>query len=552
MTPATHFPKMTRADLAAGLTVAGLLIPEAVAYSALAGMPAQAGLIALLFGLCTHVLLGNSRFAMVSSTSSSAIVIATALATLVPNGSGQPELKTMAAAALICCTGLIFLSATLLNLGKVADFIAKPVLRGVTIGLSFTIILSQLPTLLGIHPQNPSRLWNIIGQTLQQASLWHLPSLITGLIALFILNKWKSPFLPPSVATIILGIAAVAWGHLDALGVATVGSIRLTDQSLSWAAAESLPYAQILSLSLPLVMLLYAESYSSIRSFALKHNDAVNINRDFLAIGCANLLSGLSGGLAVGAGFSGTSANEAAGAQSKWSGAVAAVLLVTCTAFLLPQIAQIPKPILAAIVIHAVSHNLNPAPVKQYFTWQRDRLLVIFSISSVLLFGVLNGLIIAIVSSMLLTIYRFSQPQWAILGRLDEQHDFVNITRFPEAKQPAAILVTRIDTPLFFANVTPVLKHIHDYLKAHPDLHYLVINMEESPDLDGTCLEELHLFASHLKKENIQVYLARLHSAPLAALTQAAFDTLPSEQLSSLSTDHTVRLLESATATRPN
>ncbi|MGH8276076.1 MAG: SulP family inorganic anion transporter, partial [Steroidobacteraceae bacterium] len=307
------------ADLLAGLSVAGLLLPEAVAYSGLANLPPQAGVIALLAGLVSYGLIGRSRFAIVSATSSSAAVLASAMLALGANTVAQ---RVALASLLVIGTGIAFALSGALRLGAMSSLIARPVLRGYAFGLALVIAVRQWPVLVEMHIHS-ANFFALIAELVRGYGSWRPPSLGCGLAALaglFALER--IPRVPGALLVIVAGILAAPW--LAAHGVLLTGAIHLAVNRPALALPGGEQWLPLAEFSLALMFILYAESYGSIRSYALKHDDAVQPNRDLVALGVANLVSGLLQGTPVGAGYSGTSANDAAGARSRLSGLYAA------------------------------------------------------------------------------------------------------------------------------------------------------------------------------------------------------------------------------------
>lgn len=526
-------------DMVAGLSIAGLLVPEAVAYSGIANLPPQYGVIALLAGLICYGLIGRSRFAVVSATSSSAAVLAAATIAL---AGGDAGLRFALATGLVVLTGLFFVAAGFARLGAISDFIAKPVLRGFAFGLAAVIIVKQLPKVLGVTPPHGSVLHDVLSLAGQYAG-WNPVSIATGVIALAILvalRRYKR--IPASLLVIVLGIAAQQAYGLDRHGVGLVGNIHL---QLQLPTLPHLPWGDWLrlgELAFALLFVLYAESYSSIRGFALKHGDGFSANRELVALGVANLASGLFQGMPVGAGYSGTSANEASGAQSKWAAWIAALVVLAVVLTLLPYVALTPEPILAAIVINAVGHTLNPAALRPYFRWRRDRVVALAAIAAVLLLGILDGLLAAVGVSLLMTLRDLSEPKVSVLGRLGDGHDFVNVETHPEAAQIPGLLIVRPEEPLFFANADRMFAFIRQQVEApgRSELGAVILSLEESPDLDGTCLETLEEFARYLTGRGIDLLLARLKDPVLSLLNQAAIPYLPTTALTNWSVDDAV------------
>ena len=529
-------------DIIAGLSLAGLLLPEAVAYSSIANLPPQAGVIALFAGLVYYGLMGTSRFAIVSATSSSAAVLAAASATMAGPDNG---LRLMIAVALVLVTGLFFTFAGLARAGSMSAFIAKPVLRGFAFGLAIVIIFKQVASVVGVHPQH-SDLVRFLAELFGEIGQWNWAAGAVALVAWGLLLLFaRIPRLPGGLVVIVIGIAAGQWLNLAQYGVGLVGTI---DLQLTAPTLPSLSYAQWLrigELSVAMLLILYAESYGSIRSFAMKYGDNVSPNRDLLALGAANLLSGLFHGMPVGAGYSATSANEAAGATSRLAGWSAALILLIVVLTLLPSIALLPEPVLAAIVVQAVSHTLRPSVFAPNFILHRDRTVVIAAVLAVLALGVMDGLLAAIAVSLVMMLRRMSESSVTILGQLNHGHDFVSRALHPNAQAVSHILILRPDTALFFANAERVLAQIRNYITAAGDtVHTLIISLEESPDLDSSSVEALTEFCTALISEDKHLLFARLKPPVQQVLVRAAIPGLPIETLCALSVDDAVNVAQ--------
>jgi MFS superfamily sulfate permease-like transporter len=522
------------ADAFAGLSVAGLLLPEAVAYSALANLPPQAGVIGLFAGLLCYALIGRSRFALVTATSSSAAVLAAATLAL---GGDAPAQRIALASLLVCSTGIAFLLAGCARLGAMSNLIARPVLRGFSFGLAVVIVVKQWPHIVGLHVQADG-FFAMTVEILRRAPFWEPVSLATGIAALAgLFGLERLPRIPGVLIVIVAGIAAAPW--LAAHGVVLTGPIRLGLQPPSLILPGDRQWLQLVEFALALMLILFAESYSSIRTYALKHDDGVQPNRDLLALGVANLVSGALHGTPVGAGYSGTSANESAGAKSRAAGLFAAAAVLALVLLLLPWIERIPGPVLAAVVIHAVSKSLRLGAFRPYFRWRRDRLVTLIAVAAVLVFGMLDGLLAAIAFSLAMLLHSLSSPRLSVLGRMGA-HDFVSVTRFAEAACSPGILVLRPEEPLFFANAEPLLALARRRVLQQTDVRRVVLSLEESPDLDGTALESLGEFAVWLRVRGIALRAARLKESSRDALARAGFPELPAAGLDYSSVDDAV------------
>jgi len=523
------------ADLLAGLSIAGLLLPEAVAYSHLASLPPQAGVIALFAGLVCYGLIGRSRFAVVSATSSSAAVLASALLALGATGAAQ---RAALASMLVVGAGVAFALCAALRLGAMSSLIARPVLRGYAFGLALVIAVKQWPTIAGMHVTSAG-FFGLIVELLRGLPSWQLPSLgcgVAALLGLFALERVRR--VPGALVVIAAGVVAAPW--LGAHAVALTGPIDLTLAPPRFTLPEGTHWPALAGFALALMFILYAESYGSIRAYALKHDEAVQPNRDLLALGVANAVAGLLHGTPVGAGYSATSANEAAGAASRYAGLIAAAAVLVLLALFLHWIERIPEPVLAAIVIHAVSKSLRLDTFANYFRWQRDRQVVLAAVLAVLVFGVLNGLLAAIAFSLAWLLKSLASPRLSVLGRVGE-HDYVSLERFARAHTVSGMLVLRPEEPLFFANAEPLFAAARARVRAHPDTRLVVLSLEDSPDLDSTALETLAEFCGWLSARGAELRVARLKERAREALLRAALPLLPAAALDYSSVDDAVR-----------
>lgn len=535
--PPPRRARMTH-DVLAGVSIAGLLLPEAVAYAGIANLPPQAGLIALLAGLVVYALTGSSRFAIVSATSSSAAVLAATLGA----DAGGVGAQTVYASALVATTGILFILAGAARMGGMSDFISKPVLRGFAFGLALTIAIRQMPKILGVPPHYSDTLRMALDLA-RQAPSWNMHSVALGAAALTILFALgRRARMPATLVVIVLGIASSYWIDWHRYHIAVVGTIDLQNVHFGLPTFDRSQWLQTAELAFALMLILYAESYGSIRSFALKHGDTVSANRDLVALGCANPVAGLLHGMPVGAGYSATSANEAAGAQSRLAGLCAAIVIALIVLLLRPLLARTPEPVLAAIVIFAVSHSLHPEMFRPYWAWRRDRLVVIAALLAVLVLGVLHGLLAAIGVSLLLTLRKLSEPTVSVLGRLRQTRDFVDVAAHADATPIPGITIVRPEVPLFFANAERVLSQVRAMLRGQAaPAHTVMLSLEETPDVDSSTIEALCIFAAELTSRGQRLLLVRLKPRALAVLERAASETLPCDALRELSVDECVQ-----------
>jgi MFS superfamily sulfate permease-like transporter len=515
--------RSTAVNVVAGISVAGLLVPEAIAYAGIAGLAPQHALVASVAGLLAYACIGSSRYAIVTPTSSSAAILAAAVATLSASGLVATEAVVLTG-ALVLLVGVLFALAAAARLGHLAAFISRPVLRGFAFGLAVTIVVKQLPHIAGVHATGggPAQVLLQLGQ---QLSTWNPWSLGLGAVAYLCLRVFKRvPYLPVAFVVMALGILAAITLDLPAHGVPLVGTIDLAHLHFQWPELGRDAWLRVGELAIPLVVILYAESWGSIRALALRHGDQVDANRELAGLGLANLVSGALQGMPVGAGFSGSSANEDAGASGKAAGLMAAGAIVLLMLAAGRWLALLPQPVLAAVVISALTHALDPRPLIALWRLGRDEVLATCAVLAVIVLGVLHGMMLAVLLSIVAAVRRFSQSRVAVLGDLDGTRDYVEVARHPSAVEHPGVLVVRPEQPLFFANAERALAMVRTLLDTRADVQVVVLSLEESVDLDSTALEALAEFSAWIARSHRSLVLARVKEDVRELLQRTAVD----------------------------
>jgi len=498
---------LARRDVIAGLCVAGLLLPEAVAYASIAGLAPEHGVVGAIVGLLVYVLLGRSRFAIVAPTSSSAAILAAAAASA--EAAQSPEQRLALAAGAVLLTGAFLMGASLARMGALAQFISRPVLRGFAFGLAAVIVLRQAPALTGLALDSHSaggllsalawRLWEV-----------NLASIGLGLVVLALLQRLRRwPWAPAPFLALSLGVAASFVLDLDAAGVARVGPLAVLPLAPGLPDLSQESWEALARVAPPLVLIVFAESWGSMRSLGLRHGDRLEPRRELFALGLANLVSGLLRGLPVGAGFSASSANEAAGAVSRMAGLVAALCMVALVGLFAPLVARIPQPVLAAVVIYAVLPALDPRPLLLLWRIGRDQYVALAAAVGVLLFGVVDGMVLAVALSVVATLRRLASPRIERLGRLPGSRAYVDLVAHPQALSDARILVVRPTEALFFANAETVFARMGEALAGGEGTPVVILSLEDSSDLDATALEALIEWEAQLAGQGRVLLLAR-------------------------------------------
>ena len=510
-------PRRLRGDLIAGLTLWAVLVPQALAYASIAEVSPVVGLYAAPGALLLYAALGSSRVLVVGPMAASAALSAATVADLVPAGDSRFAVLT---AGLALTAGVCALVAGLLRLGFLADFISPPVLKGLVIGLALTIIIGQLPKLFGIGAGEGEffeRTWQLAGDLGDTQAL----TLLVGAVSLTVIVGLRrlAPGVPGSLLTVAGAIAAVNAFDLD---VPTVGSIAAGLPSLGLPDIDLADAGRLAGGAVGVMLIAFAEGLGAAKAYAGRDGPRVDANRELVALGGANLASGMSSGMVVSGSLSKTAVNASAGARSQVSGLSAAVLTVVALLFLTAPFEDLPQATLAAVVIAAVAELVDVrALVVLYDTYTRrlgrqfgwvarpDFVAAVATLLGVLVLGSLPGLFIGIGVSLMLLIYRASRPYVAELGRTPgpggAYHD---IERHRDARAPNAVVVLRIESGLYFANAENVRSRIAETAGAD-GVRAVVIDAETTPFVDVSAARMLVAVHDELQASGIRLVLAR-------------------------------------------
>jgi high affinity sulfate transporter 1 len=516
-------PKTIRADVIAGIALAGLLVPEGMAYAGIAGVPPQMGLYAAMAGMFTYALFGTSRQLAVTSTSSSAAMLAALVA---PIAAGDSARYVVLASGAAIAAGIIFVVGGLLRLGAVSEFISKPVLKGFVFGLALTIMMKQAHKLTGISAGQGNffhLVWHVI-TSLKELSPWTCAVGAIAIAVMFLLGG-VAPRVPSALVVLVLGVLSVSWFGLKQHHVEVVGTIQAGMPSLSLPRIGEDQLADVFVGAIGIVLVLTAESLAAGRTFAAKHKSEINPNQELCAMGAANIASGLFGGIIVGGGMSGTAANDSAGARTQLSTITSSLFVGLTLAYLLPLISDLPEAVLGAIVVHAVAHLADIDTLRYYARLHSGSIWgALVALFGVLQLGILKGLIFAVALTLVAVMRRLSVPQDSVLGRLAGSGNFVDVDRHPEAEQIPHLLIFRPNGMLFFANANRIRNRVRELTKqTGGSLHAVLINLEASPEIDLTSLEMLEQLRSELQELVIALYFARVADRVRDLFDRSAF-----------------------------
>jgi SulP family sulfate permease len=501
--------KWLRFDVIAGATVWGLLVPESSAYAGLAGLPPQAGLYTLLATLAAYAVFGTSRHLVAAATSAAAVLLASSVGGLA--GADAARYMSDAAGLVIFCGGL-FLIAGFLRLGFVAQFLSRPVMEGFVFGLAIFVTVSQLPKLFGIEKGS--------GDTIKQFIhlIGHLgdtsgATLAVGagaLVLLFAAERF-APKIPGGLVALVLGIVVSSALSLSEHGVKIVGHVPSGLPTPGVPSVHGGDVLPLITAAAGLLLVIFSESLGAADTFATKYEYEIDPNQELIALGVANAGSGLLGGLAGGGSLSQSAVNEGAGARSEVSPLIAALLILITVLVLTPLFKNLPEAVLAALIIHAVSHLWKVAEMRRYYELQRlEFWLALATLLGVITIDVLPGLVIGVGAMLLLVIYRASKPQIGSLARVPgEPGAYGDIGRHPDYERIPGVLVLRFESPLFYANATPVRDEIKALVGAcDPPPRAVVLDAGANDRLDVTSADMLTTLVSTMHSAGIDVALA--------------------------------------------
>lgn len=506
--PGMTWRSVLTADVVAGLTTAAVVLPKSMAYATIASLPVQVGLYTAVVPMLVYAVLGSSRPLSVSTTTTLAILTAAELGQAAPDGA--PERLLAATAMLAVLTGAFLAVAGVLRLGFLAKFISEPVLVGFKAGIGLVIVVDQLPKFLGVHIEKAGWLHNLLATAAQLPGV-SIPTLMIALVTVGILVGLEH-FLPHSPAPLIAVAAAIAlsaWLGLAAAGVSTVGPIPsglprfvLPDWSLArmlWPGA------------LGIALMSFTETIAAGRAFAERGEPRPRPNRELIATGAANLAGGLFGGMPAGGGTSQTAVNRHAGARTKLAGAVTALAGVATLLFLAPVLALMPNATLAAVVIVTSLPLISISGfrrIRQYrvleFTW------TVAACAGVVILGTLNGILVAVVLSLLALMYLANNPKVYVMARKPGTDVFRPVSaEHPGDETVPGLLILRTDGRVHFGNV----EHLGDQMWALIHAAQPTVILLDCSSIDGfeyTALTALAEGEERVGQEGMELWLAEL------------------------------------------
>ncbi|MFI5017302.1 MAG: SulP family inorganic anion transporter [Dongiales bacterium] len=499
-------------DLLAGLSVAAVALPTAIAYPAIIGLPPQTGLYAAILPPVGYALFGPSRRLMTGPDTATCIMVASALLSLGIVGMDE---RIVVAAAFAIAVGLACMAAGSLGLGFIANFLSKPVLMGFLAGVALDLIIGQLGKLTGIAIASDG-LFSALAELAMKLGGAHLPTLALGLgllCVLRVLRRW-TPRIPGPLVAVGLGLVLSLALDFRGLGIHLVGAIPQALPVFALPIPQGLPFEDFALATLGILLVSFSSGIVTARSFGLKNHDAVDANRELIGFGAANIASGLFGGFPVTSSDSRTAVNYAVGGKTQLAGLVAAAALAAVVVFFGDGLAYLPIAALSAVLISAAFDLIDLKGFR--LLWQLSRiefLLALIGMASVLGLGVLRGVIVAVLATLSHLLWVTSQPRDALLGTIPGRDGLYKLHRHSDAAAIPGLTIYLPEGSLVFFNAEYV-KHrlLKSVTRTVVPPRWLVLDASAIGYLDTTAVDALEDARASLAARGIRLAIAGIHS----------------------------------------
>lgn len=499
-----------RADVLAGVALTAYVVPQCLAYSGLAGVPATIGLWVAVVAMIGYALLGTSRLLSVGPDSATAIMVAAAVG---PLAAGDPERYLALVAGLAMLVGLVCLAAFVLRLGFVADLLSQPILIGYMVGVALVMIASQLGTLAGVDLTAHGS----IGKLLELADRLELvqpatAALGVGVLVFLLVLRRLAPLAPGTLLAVI-GAALVVWLlGLEDRGVALVGAVPAGLPAVGLPAIRISDVTALVGSAAAIALVGYSEVVLTGRAFGARNGETIDPNREFLALGTASLAVGLTGGFTPTGSGSRTAILSAMRARSQAAGLVTAALVVVVVLAAPGLIARIPQAALGGVVVFAALQLIDVHGLRRLAAFRTSELgLAVAAMVGVLAFDVLAGILVAVGLSVADLFARVARPPASVLGRVPGLAGLHNIEDYPEAQQIPGLLVFRYDAPLCFANAEDFHSRALEAVDTQAQrVEWFLLNAEAIVELDVTAADAVRALIEDLAARGVTFAMARV------------------------------------------
>ncbi|MGB0387644.1 MAG: sulfate permease [Ardenticatenaceae bacterium] len=546
-------------DLIAGLIVAIMLVPQGMAYALLAGLPPEVGLYASIVPLIIYGLLGTSRSLAVGPVAIVSLLVATGVSPFAEPGSAEYLSLTLTLAFMV---GVMQVGMGLLRIGFLVNFLSHPVLSGFTSAAAIVIGFSQLKHVLGYNVPRMEHFYEQVWYTVEHMAETNVAALAMGLLSMAVLFYFKNGIadllrrlglaealvLPLSkigpLVVVLIGTLAVWGGGLDTrMSIKIVGAVPGGLPGLTMPLFDPSAWQQLLPTALTISFVGYMESISVAKSLAAKRRQKVDANQELVALGAANLGAMLTGGYPVTGGFSRSIVNFAAGAKTGLASIITALLVAFTLLFLTPLFYFLPKAVLAAIILVAVTGLLDTHTLLHAWQYNKaDAVSLIVTFLAVLAIGIENGILVGVASSILLFLWRTSKPHVATIGRMGDSEIYRNVLRHDVQTWPNVVNV-RVDQSLYFANTKFLEDTVLNIVADQPSVKHVVLAGTSINHIDASALETLEQLHEKLHDSGVQMHLAAFKGPVMDKLREIGFVEEVGEQHFHLSTHEAMKAL---------
>jgi sulfate permease, SulP family len=510
-------------DALAGLTVAAMAIPSAMGFAAVAGLPPVNGLYALLLPVVAYALLGSSRQMVVGPSGATATLVAAGVA---PLADGTPANYLALCGVLALLVAGTYLLARTVRLGWIADYLSVAALVGFVHGIAITLICGQLGKLTGvaIDADRPLGQLGDLLRDLDEVSGATLATGLAALVLLLLLKRFAPRFPGPLlvvVGSIVLGYAVDLSDH----GIATIGSLPSGLPSFDLPTVPLADAVALVPAALGIVFVTFSDGILIARSVAGRHQQHVDANQELLAMGVANISAGLTQGFPIGNSNSRTTVNEQMGVKTQVGGIVLATTVALVLLVFADPVEKLPAAVLGAVIVAAAIGLISLEDWRHVRTIsQADFVIALAAMGGVVLFGVLEGIVVAVGLSILDVVRRSARPHDAVLGFVPKMDRWANASLHPSAQLTEGVLAYRLDDRLFFANADYVQGRIREALAGSPTpVRWFVFDAEAVNEIDSTGVEALENVVTDLERQGITFAFARLKRVPRERLERAGF-----------------------------
>jgi high affinity sulfate transporter 1 len=537
-----------RHDLIAGLTIWAVMVPTALAYSGIAGVHAVVGLYAVPLALVGYALLGSSRSLVVGPDSATALLSAHIVGALAARDTAHYAALSSSLALLV---GIFFMGFGLLRMGWVANFIAQPVMKGFIHGLALVTMMTQLPKLFGVQEVSGDFFQRFFALVIEIPET-HWPTLIVGLSGLGMLFAFSAfaPRLPAALSVVGLAIGTAILLNLGAKGVALVGSLATGLPRLGLPPSLLGQIPELASGALAIVLLNYAESLGAAEAAALVRGEKIDANQELLGLGLANIGSGSTSGFVVAGSLSQSAVSVSAGGKTQMAALFHAAFILLTLLFLMPLFRNLPEAVLGAIVVKAIIQMLDFSYFKRLLAISKmEFACALTAFSGVLLIGVLPGVALGVILSLVVLIYQASHPATAALGKAHGLDVYRDVLRHPEAQTVPGLLIFRIEGNLFFANAAYVAERLRRHVDAQQAVRTVLIDAETIDQIDTTAADMLLKVKAELAHHNMTLCLARVRDTVRDQLRNTGLEqAIGSEHIFDSITEGVAAFIENSSA----